>query len=429
MRNGGRLAAAIDILEQFDQSGRPAKELLKEWGRAHRFAGSGDRVVIGNLFYDALRHRLYYAAQMEDHAPRAVLLAVFHDLWGYDIGAMESLFKDDRFAPPPLSEIEKAALAGLGGQPCQPWERANVPQWLWPEFETRFGEEAIAEGQALAGRAPLDLRVNGLKTAREEALKALSRFQPEVMPFADKGLRLPLMDKGRLPPVQDDRLYIKGEVEIQDEGSQLTVQLSGIAPGEQVLDFCAGAGGKTLALADHMNNRGQIFAWDKHAARMRDLWPRLERSGARNVQVIQAHETDRLDALNGKMDCVFVDAPCTGTGTWRRSPDAKWRLTANSLQQRLKDQQEVLNTACPYVRPGGRLIYVTCSLLPCENEQQIACFCQDNNGWEQTGFADAQLQGLPDTVKRDAQQQGLLLSPHRTGTDGFYMAVLQKKAE
>ena len=223
--------------------------------------------------------------------------------------------------------------------------RGNYPEWLAPAFAAAFGDSAAAEGAALATRAPLDLRVNRLKATREKAQTALAHLNAQPTPLSPLGLRLPLSEDGRSPSLAGEPAYVKGLVEIQDEGSQLAALLCAAQPGEQVLDLCAGGGGKTLALAAAMDNRGQIYATDSEARRLAPLYARLERAATRNVQIRTPRRgQDVLADLEARCDLVLVDAPCTGTGTWRRNPDAKWRIRPGALEQRIKEQDEVLDT-------------------------------------------------------------------------------------
>jgi 16S rRNA (cytosine967-C5)-methyltransferase len=242
-------------------------------------------------------------------------------------------------------------------------------------------------------------------------------------------LRIAPSEDGRGPAVQSEPEFIKGWIEIQDEGSQLAALLSGIRPGEQVVDLCAGGGGKTLALAAMMQNQGQIYATDNDARRLAPIHDRLTRAGARNVQVRTPRaRADAVTDLDGKIDCVLVDAPCTGIGTWRRNPDAKWRLRPGSLEVRQKEQAEVLDRAAQLVKPGGRIVYITCSLLPEENDDVLGALLQREGGFRVVPAAEvlagAGLAHLESAVRMT--EHGLQMSPLRTGPDGFYVAVVRR---
>ncbi len=425
MRQGGRLAAAIEVLGAIDERHRPIAEALKDWGVAHRFAGSGDRAAIGNIVYDAMRWRLSGAWIMGADTPRALALATVGWRQGVGAEALAAMFADDPHAPEPLTEVERGRLAApdLSGAP--PNVRADLPEWLAARFERLFGEAWVAEGEALALRPSLDMRVNRLKADRPKVLKALSRFGATETPFSPGGLRIAATEgEGRHPNVQNEPAFQKGWFEVQDEGSQIAALMIGAKPGEQVLDLCAGAGGKTLALASAMDNKGQVFATDSDRARLAPIFERLKRAGARNVQVREAGAP--LDDLVGRMDAVLIDAPCTGTGVWRRRPDAKWKLTDQALALRLGEQAALLADAKRYVKSGGRLVYVTCSLLPDENADQVAAFlaAQTDFGVVPPAEAATAISGLHDAALDTGN--GLVLTPRLTGTDGFFISVLRR---
>jgi 16S rRNA (cytosine967-C5)-methyltransferase len=426
MTPAARLSATIEVLSDLDARPRPVNEALKDWALAHRFAGSGDRAAIGALVHDALRRRASSRWIMQSDTARATALGMLVAARQQSIEDISLLCDGSRFAPDPLSETERHALANasLSGAPSH--VQGNYPEWLEPEFTAAFGEEAAAEGQALAERAPLDLRVNTLKTIRAKALPALVEYEARAGQFSPDAIRVPPRADGRIKPVQADPLFLKGMVEIQDEGSQIVARLAGAEAGMMVLDLCSGGGGKSLALASLMNNKGQIFATDVDSRRLAPIHDRLSRAGVRNVQV----RTPRagvmpLEDLVGRMDIVFVDAPCTGVGTWRRNPDAKWRIRPGSLDVRVKEQREVIDHAVKYLKPNGLLCYVTCSLLPTENDAQIEALLTRSPGFE---VADAALPGdMPELQPSMRQTRfGHLLTPHRTGTDGFYIARLRK---
>jgi 16S rRNA (cytosine967-C5)-methyltransferase len=429
MNPSARIAAAIEILADIETRHRPAADALKDWGLSHRFAGSKDRAALATLVFDALRCRASAVWIVGSEEPRAILLGSLREMRGLSADAISALCSGEGHAPPPLSDAERTRLAegSLDGAPDQ--VRGDYPEWLAPAFAAAFGENAVAEGRALAARAPLDLRVNTLKATRQKALAALAHLGAAPTPLSPLGLRVPLTEDGRSASLAGQPAYLKGLVEIQDEGSQLAALLAGAAPGEQVLDLCAGGGGKTLALAAVMDNRGQIYASDREARRLAPLHARLERAGTRNVQVRTPRRgQDVLADLEGRCDLVLVDAPCTGTGTWRRNPDAKWRMRPGALEQREKEQDEVLEAGARAVKPGGRLVYVTCSLLPAENEERIAAFLARHGDF--VGIAALTLvenAGLPELAAFAAPQgTGLRLSPLTSGTDGFFIAGLRR---
>lgn len=421
MRDGGRIAAAIDVLTDIAGRSQPASEALREWGRTHRFAGAADRAAIGNLVYDALRRRSEIAWRMGDDSPRALALGAA-SLWR-SLPQLEAAFADDTHAPEPLSEAERTAIARTDEPP--PEARANIPEWLVPSFRRAFGPDWAEEGAALSERPPLDLRVNTLVSTREKAMKALARLGPQETPISPVGIRFPAGPGGRIPNITIEMPYQKGWVEVQDEGSQCAALLTCAQPGEQVLDYCAGAGGKTLALAAAMENTGQLFAYDSDRARLAPIHERLRRARTRNVQVREAGAD--LSDLEARMHRVLVDAPCTGSGVWRRHPDAKWRLTGQALERRMAEQDAVLREAARFVRPGGELIYVTCSVLAEENGDCISVFLAANPQFSRLPLGprwDALFGSAPCPPELEAG--AMVLSPRRTGTDGFFIAALRR---
>lgn len=427
MRLPGRLAAAIAVLSAVEQRKRPISEALKAWGLNNRFAGAGDRAAIGNLVYDALRRRASHAFAMGSDSPRALVLAVAMRDWGETADSLNEAFASDTHAPEALSAEEAAgASAELADAP--PAVRADFPEWLAPSLERAFGDDWVAEGEAMAGRPSLDLRVNALKAAPEKVMKSLARFSPQPTTIAPFGITMPAGPRdARTPNVTTDEAYLKGWFEVQDQGSQIVAALAGAREGEQVLDLCAGAGGKTLALAATMGNSGQVFAYDSDRNRLAPIYDRLKRNAVRNAQV-RAPNPGALDDLVGRMDRVVVDAPCTGTGTWRRRPDTKWKLTPELLAQRQSEQTALLAEAAQYLKPGGILVYITCSILPEENDDQVAAFLAGNPGFETLDMAQAWrsalITDLPEGLATPAG--GVCLTPRRTGTDGFYCHLLRK---
>lgn len=434
MRDPGRIAAAIEVLDAVMNRHQPVKDALRDWGKAHRFAGSGDRAWISGLVMDALRRRGSVRHLMGDESPRALVLGTLCFGWGMDAEAISAAFEDDEHAPEPLTPGERAGfLRTLDGAP--PHARAEIPQWLEASFKRGFGADTDLEGQGMAGRAPVDLRVNTLKTDPEKAMAAVqAKLKAEASPLVTTAIRIPETDpKAKSPPADAIPAYGKGWVEVQDLGSQIAALAAGRIEGAQVLDYCAGAGGKTLALSALMGNQGQLYAWDYDWRRLRAIWPRLKRAGARNVQVRDGKEAEALGDLAGRIDTVFIDAPCTGSGTWRRRPDSKWRLKPAALAQRIRQQDEVLEKAARYVRPGGRMVYVTCSILPEENEDRVAGFLQAHPEFTPVPAIEAiKATGL---ITDEGEVQigacagrfdALQLTPARVGTDGFYICVMAR---
>ncbi len=433
MTPSARIASAIEILGLVDSERRPLADILRDWGKSHRFAGSKDRSAIADLVYDALRRRRSAAFLMGAETPRAIMIGMLKLMRGHDVATLKPLFSGEGHGAAKLSEAEIARLTTATLEGAPEFVAGDYPDWLEDHLTEAFGDNRIAELQALATRATLDIRVNLLKAVPEDVLADLAHLHPQETAFSATGLRILPDETGRLPAVSFEPAYLKGLIEIQDEGSQLAALLTGARAGEQVLDLCAGGGGKTLACAALMDNRGQIFATDNDKRRLAPIHERLSRADARNVQVRTPRlrdVTDAIEDLTGHMDLVLIDAPCTGTGTWRRNPDAKWRMRPGALAERVKEQAELLETATDYVKPGGRLAYITCSVLPQENEHQVRAFM---NAHPEFSPVSAEEMAAPLTSQRDEFlaattwcEPGLRLTPLQTGTDGFYVALLKK---
>ncbi|HEX3504799.1 MAG TPA: RsmB/NOP family class I SAM-dependent RNA methyltransferase [Xanthobacteraceae bacterium] len=435
MTPSARLSGAIEVFAEIEARRRPATDALKDWGLSHRFAGSGDRAAIAGLVYDALRRKSSAAWLMGEATPRATLLGMLRRERGLDGEAIAALCNGGRHAPSPLTEVEAAALAAgaLTGAPA--YVEGDYPEWLDMQLARVFGDERAPEGAALASRAPLDLRVNTLAAERDEALAKLQHLDAAPTRWSQIGIRIRLAAEAKSPAIHAEPIFLKGQIEIQDEGSQLAALLADAKSGEQVVDLCAGAGGKTLALAAAMDNRGQIYATDLDKRRLAPIHARLERAGARNVQVrtpIGRGGSDVLAGLAGRADLVMIDAPCTGTGAWRRNPDAKWRIRPGALTERLKEQEAVLERAATLAKPGGRIAYVTCSVLPEENNDQVSAFATRHPDFSVEKPADV-AKGLGERAYLFARAalisgEGLLMTPRRTDTDGFFVSVLRRQS-
>ncbi|ABA05398.1 tRNA and rRNA cytosine-C5-methylase [Nitrobacter winogradskyi Nb-255] len=432
MTPSARLSAAIEVIEAIDNQRIPAAKALKEWGTAHRFAGSGDRAAISGLVYDVLRRQASSAWIMDDDTPRARLLGTLKLERGINTDAIASLCDGGRFAPEPLTEGERQALASrsLGDAPAH--IAGDYPQWLDVYLDEAFGDDRAAEAAAMACRAPLDLRINTLKAKRDKVLGSLQHLGVTATPWSPLGLRIMLGADARNPGIQAEEEFIKGAVEVQDEGSQIAALLSGARPGEQVIDLCAGAGGKTLTLAAMMQGRGRLIATDRDKRQLAPIHERLSRAGVHNAEVrTPKGEDDPLSDIRASADLVLIDAPCTGTGTWRRNPDAKWRMRPGALDIRLKDQAEVLDRASALVKPGGRVVYITCSVLPQENSGQIRKFIgrhPDFSVIPPSPTASVLWDRTDDFLAAVyASDEGLLMTPRRTGTDGFFVSILTKR--
>jgi 16S rRNA (cytosine967-C5)-methyltransferase len=429
MTPAARLAAAIDVFAAIEQERRPAGDALKAWGLTHRYAGSGDRAAIAGLLYDALRRRASSAFVMGEETPRGIVLGMLRRERGLDSEAIARLADGSKYAPQALSSNERARLEAADISNAPAHVAGDYPEWLDPHLARVFGEARVEEGAALASRAPLDLRTNTLKAERDAAVGMLADLHPEPTRWSPWGLRVRLPADAKSPAIHAEPAFLKGLVEIQDEGSQLAALLSAARPGEQVMDLCAGAGGKTLAMAAMMQNKGQIFATDDDKRRLAPIHERLKRSGARNVQVRTPKSIgDEISDLAGRMDLVIIDAPCTGIGAWRRNPDAKWRIRPGALEQRQKEQAEVLDHAVPLVKAGGRIAYITCSVLDEENGAQTKSFLARHpefgvqpptevvESLGERAFMFGKAARLSDL--------GILMTPRSTDTDGFYISIV-----
>jgi 16S rRNA (cytosine967-C5)-methyltransferase len=432
MTPGARLSAAIDVLADIEARRRPASDALKDWGLSHRFAGSGDRAAIGGLVFDALRRRQSAAWLMDEATPRAILFGALKLERGMGPDAIRRLADGGRFAPAPPTEVEIEALGSARLREAPAHVRGDYPEWLDAKLAAVFGEDRAAEGAALSSRAPVDLRVNTLKGDRATAAAALAHLHANPAPWSPVGLRIALSAEAKSPPIQAEPAFIDGLVEVQDEGSQLAAILTGAGPRDTVIDLCAGGGGKTLALAAQMENRGRLIATDTDIRRLAPIHARLARAGAGHVEVRTPRgAAPLLDDVVGQVDLVLIDAPCTGIGAWRRNPDAKWRVRPGALEQRIKDQDEVLARAAPLVRQGGRIAYITCSLLAEENGDRIAAFLAAHPAFAVLA-ADEMVRALPGRTAEFGAAvlvtgEGLLMTPRRTGTDGFFVAIMTRK--
>jgi len=423
LRDGGRIEAAIGVLEQVETARRPARLALKAWSDTARYAGSGDRAFVAGLVLDALRRRRSAAWRMEADSPRGAVLGVLALHWNWPVDRISAAFAEAPHGPGGLSATEAARITEPRDLDEAPEAvAADLPDWLAPAFARVFDDRVRTEAEALARRAPVDLRVNTLKSDPARALRAAEALGAHPVPGLPLALRIdPPAAAERTPSVESLPEFVKGWMEVQDAGSQIAATCAGDIAGAQVLDFCAGGGGKTLALAAAMGSTGQIYAYDSDARRLADTVRRGERAGIRNLQVRTPLRPDPLKDLVGRMDLVFIDAPCSGSGAWRRHPDTKWRLTPDALARRQADQDAVLDAGVLYVRPGGRLIYVTCSVLAEENEDRVAAFLARHPEFSVRPATDD-----PEWLPRLTAEGYLRLTPATSDTDGFFVAVLAR---
>jgi 16S rRNA (cytosine967-C5)-methyltransferase len=401
------LAHAATALADLLKFSRPADQALSAYFRSHRNLGQQDRAFVAETAFAVLRRRRSLEAAAGSAAPRDLAVAALVRVFGISARALG----DD------------AALAARvkegAGRALSPAEKADMPDWLWERMVGAYGaEEAAAIAQGLLGAAPLDLRVNLDKVSREDALARLAQ-EGAATPLSPAGIRM----RGK-PAINRHALFLEGAVEVQDEGSQLLAYLLAPRRGEMVADFCAGAGGKTLALSMLMHGTGRVYAMDVSEKRLRELAPRAARAGISNVHpIVLAGEGDlRARRLAGKLDRVLVDAPCSGFGTLRRNPDLKWRHQEAAIAELAAKQARILKAAARLVKPGGRLVYATCSILPEENEAVAAAFAAEHPGFKALA-CDELLAAQRIPLETGAQ---LRLWPHRHGTDGFFAAAFQK---
>lgn len=439
MTPGARLAAAIEILTELETGIKPVDVIIGAYFRSRRYAGSKDRRWVTSLLYELVRKQaridwwLNRLAPDQKPGPRLRLLADVALDPTTDSETLEKMFSGARHCPEPLSDAEKQLAAGLAGQPLshpdQPaWVANEFPDWLEKPLMALWGDDLSRQVAALNKPAKLDLRVNRLKADRNQVLSALAGegLTAEPMPYSPDGIRV----EGR-PRLSGLDIFRDGLIEVQDEGSQLAAQLTGAEPGHRVIDYCAGAGGKSLALAADMNVGGRAKGWitacDIAFKRLKKLDDRAKRAGVRNIRtrVLKSDQDPWIADSAQSADRVLVDAPCTGVGAWRRNADAKWRMTPDFVADMLGRQEKVLNNAAKLVKLGGRLIYVTCSPLPEENEHQVDRFLDGNQAFNRMDIRDIWVDRIGSTPC-PTDQADLRLTPADHGTDGFYITVLQR---
>ncbi len=433
MKPAARLQAAIDIATRIMAADVPVDAAISDYFRRRRYAGSKDRGWIIQTVYAVLRRRVRLGWWL-DQAGMAVdgrsLLLAFMALEPGEPSKVAALFGGGKYAPEPLNEAETELLAKLSGQALEQDAmpervRAECPEWAEAPLRAALGADFLAEMQALNEELGVHIRVNAVKGDRAMILERLSRdgFTATPGPYAAHCLRV----TGR-PNLVVHPLFKKGRIEIQDESSQVAAAMVGAQPGMQILDLCAGAGGKSLALAADMAGSGRVVAADIIEARLVKTKDRAKRAGLHNIETRLLKESgDRwLKRQHKKFDRVLVDAPCSGTGTWARSPDIRWRGKIPKPEALIPVQAELLQNAARLVKPGGRLIYATCSLLPDENQKQVAQLLEGRADYRLLPLSDSLPEGSP-LIDGDAAY--LTMTPHRHGTNGFFAAVLEREAE
>jgi 16S rRNA (cytosine967-C5)-methyltransferase len=431
-----RMATAIELLALIDATPRPADAVVSAYFRDRRFIGSKDRADISTAVYRAMRRRARLTWRLQkagvDPTPTGLLLADLLVGECQELTRVERLFSGGPYAPAQLSQDELGLARRLEGRTLESPEmpegvRAECPEWAEPELRRALGDNFLVQMEALKHPAPLDLRVNILKGNRDDVLAQLTAdgLAAEATHLSPIGIRM-----GGRPSIMAHPLYRDGTIEIQDEGSQLAALMVDARPGQEVMDFCAGAGGKTLAMAASMNNKGRVTASDVLANRLTRAKERFRRAGVHNIQTHPiTGETDPwIKRHKGRFDRVLVDAPCSGTGTWRRNPDQRWRSLGPGLADLLPLQGRLLQSASRLVKPGGRLIYATCSMLPAENEDHAEAFLAANQDFLLVPADDIWRAAIWPQSGPDAPSTPYLrLTPATHGTDGFFAAVFERK--
>lgn len=429
MTPAARIQAVIELLAEVIETPRPADTLASLYFRARRFIGSKDRAAINTRFYRAMREYIRLGWWVEKSGmpvtARSLIIAELIFDREHTADSLPMMFSGERFAPEELTEAEYNMAKSLEGKKLDDAamplrERCECPEWAFDPLKRALGDRFEAEMKAMQGAAPLDLRVNTIKATRDDILKRLQDEGYDA--HAGKISPLSIRVFGR-PQLSQHELYQNGFFEIQDEGSQMVALVAAAKPGEQVADFCAGAGGKTLALGASMNNKGRIVAMDVLGGRLERAKERFRRAGLHNIETraLSSERDKYVKRAAGKFDLVLVDAPCSGVGTWRRDPDKRWRQLGPGLSSLVPLQKSILDSAHRLVRPGGRLVYATCSLLPEENEEQVAAFLA-----EHPDFSVVPVSGF---LKVDGASDYLQMTPGRHDTDGFFAAVLQRKEQ
>ena len=431
MTPSARLQAAVEVLSAMNDAPSSGDGVVRTYFRTRRYIGSKDRRDIADRVWCIVRHKARLSWRLDDESPPPRLLVLADSLLLADrtLEAISALCSGETYAPGALTEDERTQLASTAERldtEAPPHIQAECPDWLWPYFTDLYSDQAELEISALSEEALVDLRVNTVKGGRAAARAALEAegLTVEDTPLSPIGLRL----KGRTT-LGNSKTFTGGLVEVQDEGSQLAALLTGARPEHEVLDLCAGAGGKTLALAAAMGGNGRIVAADSNAGRLNRAKPRLKRAGVYSVttRVLDPANTNWLHKRRRSFDRVLVDAPCSGTGAWRRQPDARWRLQPKDLDCHIAEQDALLAQGGRMVKPGGRLVYVTCSLLRQENEDRVENFLERHEHFRALSAGDVWKRVLGS--RYPGRGKYLRLSPRRHHTDGFFVAILERKAE
>ncbi len=413
MTPAARLQMAIEILEGLERTAQPTDRFLKAWFRTRRFAGSKDRRAIAEQVFSVQRHRAHLAHRMASDVPRALVIASLLEA-GEDAAALFS----GGYGPAPLTDAERAAMAATQ-EPAPAWVLGEYPSWLEAELLRAFGDDLPQAMAALIPRAPTDLRVNTLKAARDDVIAALLKdgIAAAPTPYAPHGVRI----AGDVPNLSKSPLFESGAFEFQDEAAQIASILCDARPDMRVLDLAAGAGGKSLALAAAMQNTGEIVACDVRGEALFELGKRARRAGVTIIKTVALEHA----APEGAFDLVLVDVPCSGSGTWRRQPELRWRLTPARLAELTEIQDRLLDQAAGLTAPGGRLVYATCSILPVENQDRAQAFLGRQPGFAALALRENWPQNHEGTAPPGLSHD-FRASPGLTGTDGFYCAAFRR---
>lgn len=411
MRPAARLQALADLLVAVLADTQPADRMMQAWGRQNRYAGSKDRRAISDRLFATLRHYGHLTARLGTDNPLLVCMLAIHVLEDTPLDEVMALADGSAHAPPPLAAADVKTLThGARTPPSGSADKLAVADWMFADIQAQLGEATQTALQAMCDRAPLDVRVNLLKATPHDAIAALAAdgFDAHPHRHIEGALRVP-----HAPRLAECAAYRNGLIEVQDGGAQALAAMCEAQPFETVMDFCAGAGGKALALAAQMQNKGRLLVHDAHAGRMSDLTKRAKRAG---VDIIETLAPQNLHAAEGECDLVVADVPCSGSGRWRRAPETKWRLTSENLDALHETQADILKQAAPLVRPGGRLAYMTCSILASENTHQVTRFLEQNQRFK-----------LSSTALCLGQKGMAQLHPANADTDGLFCAVLEKE--
>lgn len=420
MRPAARIQAAIEILEGLATSRLPADRFIREFFRARRYAGSKDRASVTERVYDVFRLRASYVWRMKSDAPRSLVLASLLNE-GAPVEDIVVLFSGEGHGPAALTDDERASLTSPPpGEPAANI-RGEYPRFLESEIARAFGDRAPDEMLAMQSRAPVDLRVNTLKVSRDDVVAALNSEGFDAHPTRHSPFAIRIETAKGLAALQQNKFFLDGAFEFQDEAAQIAVILAAAKPGMKVLDLAAGAGGKALALAAAMQNKGEITAHDIDEGRLRQIDPRATRAG---ISIIQTHAGNKPPGR--PYDLVFLDAPCSGSGTWRRAPENKWRLTPERLDELNALQDMLLDQAAARAAGKARIVYVTCSFLLRENEDRVAAFLTRHPAFAVQPAAQIWRE-IAGTEPLPGRGEFFKATPLTTGTDGFFAAILQRR--